>query len=110
MGRDYQFPFDLRHLVYFREVARHNLSAWLCRELDPDVANQSRGPGIAKQPMHGRAAALAIVEREAVHVHSDEPIGASLIETASGPECAASSLSTCAFNSATCAFDRLPAS
>lgn len=22
MGRDYQFPFDLRHLVYFREVAR----------------------------------------------------------------------------------------
>ncbi len=23
MARDYQFPFDLRHLVYFREVARH---------------------------------------------------------------------------------------
>src|SRR5436853_565896 len=53
------------------------------RKFHGDGLGQEPGPrGVAEQTVHGRAAALAVIEREIVHVHAHKAIGFRAIESA----------------------------
>src|SRR3989442_15818452 len=62
------------------------ITVLLRTELDVDLLrDQPLLPALVQQPLYGRASPIAVLEGQAVHVHTDEAVCPRAVETAAEP-------------------------